>query len=77
MTESVDSPAHYARDDRECIDAMVSVFGMQDVQTYAEIAAFKYLWRMRKKHALSREDKEKAIWYLKFSMGDDPRDEGE
>jgi len=52
---------------------MVAVFGLEATQKYAEIAAFKYLWRMNKKSKTSVEDKLKAIWYLRFSMGDDPR----
>jgi hypothetical protein len=79
----VDSPSHYVRkspdhfelDNIECIDAMVAVFGLEHTQKYAEIVAFKYLWRMNSKEKSSVEDKLKAIWYLRFSMGDDPRDE--
>lgn len=73
--ESVDRPAHYALDGIERIDATVAVFGLEATQKYAEIAAFKYLWRMNKKSKTSVEDKLKAIWYLRFSMGDDPREE--
>ena len=71
----VHQPKHYALDNIECIDAMVEVFGEQAVKKYAEIAAFKYVWRMNRKNQLSVQDKKKAIWYLRFSMGDDPRDE--
>ena len=78
--ESVYSPKHYALEDNlgmgiECIDAMVAVFGLENTQKYAEIVAFKYLWRMKKKNKTSNQDKLKAIWYLRFSMGDDPRKE--
>lgn len=75
--ESVYSPKHYANLGMgiECIDAMVAVFGLEHTQKYAEIVAFKYLWRMNKKNKTSNQDKLKAIWYLRFSMGDDPRDE--
>lgn len=72
--ESVDQPEHYALSSMECIDAMVAVFGLKDTQKYTEIAAFKYLWRMDRKHKTSVGDKLKAIWYLRFSMGDDPRE---
>jgi len=76
--KNVDSPEHYVRSETtleniECIDAMVAVFGLEHTQKYAEIAAFKYLWRMNKKNENSDEDKHKAIWYLRFSMNDDPR----
>ena len=62
--ESVDQPEHYALSAMECIDAMAAM---------SQIAAFKYLWRMNKKNKTSVEDKLKAVWYLRYSMGDDPR----
>ena len=70
--DMINSPSHYASGEVECIDAMVSAFGLQRVQEYAEIAAFKYNWRSNKKGNPS-DDKSKAIWYLRYSMGDDPR----
>ena len=73
MTDYVNQPPHYLDGTIECIDAIVAVFGLEDTQKYAEIAAFKYLWRMNKKNKTPDEDKHKAIWYLRFSMGDDPR----
>ena len=72
-SEMVNSPPHYTTEDGiECIDAMVARWGKQRVKEYAEIASFKYSWRMGKKGDPA-EDKLKAIWYLRFSMGDDPR----
>ncbi len=70
--DMVNSPAHYKSGDVECIDAMVSAFGKKRVQEYAEIAAFKYVWRQGKKDD-ANEDKKKGIWYLRYSRGDDPR----
>lgn len=55
----VNQPTHYALDNIECIDAMVEVFGEQAVKKYAEIAAFKYVWRMNRKNKLSSQDKKK------------------
>ena len=70
--DMVSSPSHYAENDIECIDAMVAAFGLERVQDYAAISAFKYIWRESKKwNAL--EDREKALWYIRFSTGDDPR----
>jgi hypothetical protein len=69
----VDQPSHYADSDIECIDAMVAAFGQDKVNIYAEIASFKYIWRMDKKSTNSAQDKRKAVWYLRYSMGDDPR----
>ena len=71
--EMVSRPSHYADSAIECIDAMVAAFGQDKVNIYAEIAAFKYIWRMDKKNIESAEDKQKAVWYLRYSMGDDPR----
>lgn len=72
----VNSPQHYKRDGIECIDAMVQVYGLQRVQEYAEISAFKYQWREGLKGD-STTDKKKKIWYTRFSMGDDPRGAGD
>ena len=72
--DMVNSPAHYKSGDVECIDAMVSAFGKKRVQEYAEIAAFKYVWRQGKKDD-ANEDKKKGIWYLRYSRGDAPRND--
>ena len=37
----------------------------------AQLNAFKYLWRAEKKGG--KQDIDKAIWYLRYSNGDDPR----
>jgi len=52
---------------------MVAAFGRDKVNVYAEIAAFKYIWRMDNKNEDSTQDKQKSVWYLRYSMGDDPR----
>tara|TARA_R100000935_G_scaffold28872_1_gene49244 strand:+ start:437 stop:913 length:477 start_codon:yes stop_codon:yes gene_type:complete len=70
--DMVNSPAHYSESEIECIDAMVAAFGIERVQDYAAIAAFKYIWRQNKKWN-PIEDREKALWYMRFSTGDDPR----
>jgi len=69
---AVNSPPHYKLAKIECIDAMVQVYGQKRVQEYAEITAFKYQWREGLKGS-SSTDKQKKIWYTRFSMGDDPR----
>jgi hypothetical protein len=69
----VNSPSHYADSSIECIDAMVAAFGQDKVNVYAELAAFKYIWRMDRKNNDSKQDKAKSVWYLRYSMGDDPR----
>ena len=73
MTDLVNSPPHYKDTDFECIDVMVSVFGTKAVKWYCLLNAFKYLWRCTKKHKDEVDCIKKAIWYLRFSIGDDPR----
>ena len=70
--DMVNSPPHYSENEIECIDAMVAAFGLERVQDYAAIAAFKYIWRQNKKWNPA-EDRDKALWYMRFSTGDDPR----
>ena len=70
--DMVNSPPHYSENEIECIDAMVAAFGLERVQDYAAITAFKYIWRQNKKWNPA-EDREKALWYMRFSTGDDPR----
>ena len=73
--DSVEWPKHYNQGEVECIDAMVSAFGFEAVKTYCRIAAFKYQWRAGHK-GNEAEDLRKAIWYSRFSLGDDPRKDG-
>lgn len=70
--DNVNSPEHYALSQIECIDAMKEAYGQAAVVTYCELNAFKYIWRMHRKEK-PVEDKKKAIWYLRYSIGDDPR----
>lgn len=80
--DMVHQPPHYQSLDEngiECLDAMIAAFGIERVQEYAEINAFKYGWRAGRKGdsalGMAAQDKMKAIFYLRFSMGDDPRDD--
>lgn len=66
------NPSHYKSGDIECIDAMCSAFGRAQVIKWAEVNAFKYLFRMHKKGPRV-ENIEKAIWMLEFALGKDPR----
>lgn len=65
-------PAHYTQGAIECIDAMVAAFGEDAVRGWAKINAFKYLWRADHKGGL--EDMAKAIFYLQWASGVDPRE---
>ena len=72
----VNHPSHYTQGGIECIDAMKSAFGADELAVYCKIAAFKYLWRSEFKNG--DEDIEKAIWYLnKYKeLGNDRVDNG-
>ena len=70
--DPVKKPVHYNQGEVECIDAMIAAFGLEAVQSYCRIAAFKYLWRHNHK-GTPEQDIDKAVWYLRFSMNDDPR----
>ena len=74
-SDVVNSPAHYKDGDIECIDAMVAAFGIEAVQNYAKLNAFKYLWRAGKKDGVQKIDLLKSAWYTRFASGDDPRND--
>ena len=59
---SVNHPSHYNQGNIECIDAMVSAYGIESVIDFCICNAFKYLWRFKGKNGI--EDIEKAEWYL-------------
>lgn len=73
--DMVNSPPHYQREGIECIDAMVHAFGEDAVRTYARLCAFKYQWRADMK-GKKDEDLKKAVWYLRWATGQDPRIDG-
>jgi len=72
---SVERPEHYSSGQIECIDAMISAFGEEAVEAYCRVNAFKYVWRAGEKgdEETEKEDIRKAIWYLRMSVGEDPR----
>lgn len=72
MHEAVNRPAHYNQGEVECIDAMRAAFGDEAVSQHCLCNAFKYLWRADHK-GKKRQDLEKAVWYIRFALGDDPR----
>ena len=66
--DMVNHPPHYASGGIECIDAMESAFGEESVYWFCVCNAFKYVWRHSKKN--SREDLEKARWYINRALRD-------
>lgn len=70
--DAVMRPAHYNQGSIECLDAMVAAFGLEAVQVYAKVNAFKYLWRSEYK-GNRIEDLQKAQFYLRLAAGEDPR----
>ena len=59
------NPAHYQSLEKEgvdCITAMISAFGVDDVKAFCRCNAFKYNWRASSKGG--NTDIQKAIWYL-------------
>jgi hypothetical protein len=55
---------------------MTMLYGEQRVREWAEITSFKYQWRQgNKANNSADQDKMKSIWYTRFSMGDDPRND--
>ena len=75
--DNVFTPSHYAPvDGIECIDIMIQQYGLKRVQEWSEITSFKYQWRNGAKAGnSSTQDKMKSIWYTRFSIGDDPRND--
>ena len=72
--KTIDRPPHYTQGEVECIDAMVSAFGGEAVRDYCRLNAFKYVWRAKEKDSVESNTR-KAIWFLRMSVGDDPRQE--
>lgn len=56
-------PAHYNQGSIECIDAMISAFGNDEVRIFCKLNAFKYLWRLGHKDDEAQEVG-KIKWYL-------------
>ena len=70
MTDPV-NPAHY-KGDVECIDALRAALTPEEFQGYLKGTAMAYLWRLGKKDAPEQEAK-KALWYVTWLTGSDPR----
>lgn len=62
MNNNVEHPSHYNQGGIECIDAMISAFGKEEVMDWCRLNAFKYLWRSEEKNGI--EDWKKCQWYV-------------
>lgn len=65
------NPEHY-KGDIECIDALRSVLSEEEFRGYCRGSALAYLWRLGKKDAIEQEAS-KALWYVSWLAGHDPR----
>lgn len=68
-------PYHYSPGKYECIDVMKDVFGVEAVDNFCLLEAFKYLYRCRYKDSF-RDDLRKAKRYIEMIIedGEDPGD---
>lgn len=60
--DMVEHPPHYTQGNIECIDAMISAYGVNAVMHFCQCNAFKYLWRFQ--HKNKTEDLDKSLWYI-------------
>lgn len=71
--DPVMKPEHYNQSaEIECIDAMREIYGEEYFVRHCVMTAFKYIWRAFHKGDF-KQNIEKAIWYLRMAIGDDPR----
>lgn len=59
--ETVDHPEHY-QGKFECIDEMISLFGVEAVKSFCRCNVYKYRFRANQKNG--EEDIKKAEWYM-------------
>lgn len=59
--ETVNHPAHY-QGKHECIDEMISLFGVEAVKGFCKCNVYKYRYRADRKNGA--EDIQKADWYM-------------
>lgn len=67
----VKSPPHYNQGGIETIDAIREALGSEGFNAYCIGNVMKYCWRH--KHKGGQQDLQKAVWYMRFANGDDPR----
>ena len=64
--EMINHPSHYNQGGIECIDAMISAFGKEEVAIFCKCNTFKYTFRSGIKQP--KDSILKAEWYLKKYM---------
>lgn len=69
--DPVQRPAHYNQGGIECIDAIREALGDDGFKAYCLGNVMKYCWRH--KHKGGQQDLQKALFYMRFASGDDPR----
>ena len=62
----VNHPGHYNQEGRmECIDEMITFFGLRDTEVFCRLSAYKYLYRAGTKPGEDQQkDLAKARWYI-------------
>lgn len=63
MADSVNHPQHYMQAERETIEEMIVLFGLENVIAFCRITAYKYKARAPYKGNME-EDLKKADWYI-------------
>ena len=74
MSSVINNPPHYTKGAVHCIDAMFSAYTTEEVELFCRLNAFKYLWRASEHKDGVVVNTQKAIWFLRMSIGDDPRE---
>lgn len=72
--DQVNRPSHYNAGGLEAIDALKASVTPEEFAAHCRLTSMKYIWRCTHKGKLE-QDIQKAIWYLRFSIGDDPRED--
>lgn len=60
---NINHPEYYNSRQRECIDEMVAIFGVNDTIAFCKLNAWKYRYRAGNKGDYD-EDMKKADWYI-------------
>lgn len=70
--DPVEKPKGYNMGEIEAVDACRAMLTPEEFQAHCRATAFKYIWRMPHKDT-PEENARKAMWYLSWCAGVDPR----